>query len=107
MTQAIEDQELFLRTYEAPLIIDEFQYAPALLSYIKIKVDNARQNKMFGNASDVGTMLYGFSTRKLTNYKENTFTPDIKILKYKEKVQNLSTLNLFERIINSSYPEVK
>ena len=25
-TQAIEDPELFLRTYEAPLIIDEFQY---------------------------------------------------------------------------------
>ena len=39
-TQAREDPELFLRTYETPIIIDEFQYAPELLSYIKIKVDN-------------------------------------------------------------------
>ena len=35
-SQAIEDTELFLRNYETPLIIDEFQYAPQLLSYIKI-----------------------------------------------------------------------
>ena len=34
-SQAIEDPELFLRTYEPPLIIDEFQYAPDLLSYKK------------------------------------------------------------------------
>ena len=34
-TLAIEDPELFLRTYKTPLIIDEFQYAPKLLSYIK------------------------------------------------------------------------
>ena len=36
---AIEDPELFLRTYDIPLIIDEFQYAPKLLSYIKIGTD--------------------------------------------------------------------
>ena len=47
-TQAKEDPELFLRTYETPLIIDEFQYAPELLSYMKIVVDKARQNEMFG-----------------------------------------------------------
>ena len=33
---AIEDPELFLERYKPPLIIDEFQYAPNLLSYIKI-----------------------------------------------------------------------
>lgn len=35
--QAVEDPELFLRTHETPLIIDEFQKAPELLSYIKIR----------------------------------------------------------------------
>ena len=55
-SQAIEDPELFLRTYEPPLIIDESQYAPKLLSYIKIKVDKARQNEMFGNGNEVGTL---------------------------------------------------
>ena len=48
-SQAVEDPELFLRNYETPLIIDEFQYAPELLSYIKVKVDEARKNEMFNN----------------------------------------------------------
>ena len=132
-SQAIEDPELFLRTYEAPLIIDEFQYAPELLSYIKIKVDNARKNEMFGDGKKVGTLyyltgsqvfqtmedvseslagrigildLYGFSTRELSNVEESTFIPDINLLKNKERVENESTKKIFERIINGSYPEV-
>ncbi|MBS0607206.1 MAG: ATP-binding protein [Verrucomicrobia bacterium] len=40
---AESDPALFLKTYEAPLIIDEIQYAPALLSYIKINVDANRR----------------------------------------------------------------
>lgn len=48
-TQANEDPELFLRTHEAPLIIDEFQYAPNLLIYIKIIIDEARQNEIFNS----------------------------------------------------------
>ncbi|MBQ8043744.1 MAG: ATP-binding protein [Clostridia bacterium] len=131
--QAIEDPELFLRTYEAPVIIDEFQYAPKLLSYIKIKVDEARKNAMFGDGKEVETMyfltgsqvfqtmanvseslagrmgildLYGFSTRELEGIEETIFIPDIKLLKQKEKVKKLSTKKLFERILNGSYPEV-
>ena len=132
-TQAREDPELFLRTYETPIIIDEFQYVPELLSYIKIKVDKARENEMFGDGKEVGTMyyltgsqvfqtmknvseslagrigildLFGFSTRELNNEKEDIFVPDIKLLKKKEKLKNLSTLSIFERIINGSFPEV-
>lgn len=131
--QAIEDPELFLRTYEPPLIIDEFQYAPELLSYIKIKVDTARQNEMFGNKKDTGTLyyltgsqvfqtmknvseslagrigildLYGFSTRELNDLDESIFIPDINILKNKTKLPNKSTKEIFERIINGSYPDV-
>ena len=55
---AQEDPELFLRTHEAPLIIDEFQHAPNLLSYIKIKVDSARKNELFGNGDKVETLYY-------------------------------------------------
>jgi len=40
---AESDPALFLKTYEPPLIIDEIQYAPQLLSYIKIKVDADRR----------------------------------------------------------------
>ncbi len=40
---AESDPALFLQTYEAPLIIDEIQYAPSLLPYIKMKVDANRR----------------------------------------------------------------
>ena len=132
-SQAIEDPELFLRTYEPPIIIDEFQYAPELLSYIKIKVDKARQNEMFGNGKDVGTLyyltgsqvfqtmknvseslagrvgildLYGFSIRELENLEESVFIPDVNILKNKEKVKTKTIRKIYEQIINGSYPEV-
>ena len=131
--QAIEDPELFLRNYETPLIIDEFQYAPELLSYIKIKVDNARKNEMFGDGKNVGTLyyltgsqifqtmknvseslagrigildLYGFSARELENIEEPLFIPDINLLKNKKRIQTKTTSEIFEKIINGSYPEV-
>lgn len=40
---AESDPALFLKTYETPLIIDEIQYAPSLLSHIKIRVDANRR----------------------------------------------------------------
>ncbi len=44
---AREDPELFLQQYQPPLIIDEIQYAPELLPYIKIRTDQAQQNGMY------------------------------------------------------------
>lgn len=132
-SQAIEDPELFLRTYEAPLIIDEFQYAPNLLSYIKINVDNARKNEMFGDGKEVGTLyyltgsqvfqtmknvseslagrigildLYGFSEREIESLEEPIFLPDIKLLKDKTRTKLKSTSEIFEKIIMGSYPEL-
>jgi predicted AAA+ superfamily ATPase len=40
---AESDPALFLRAYEPPLILDEIQYAPSVLSYIKMKVDADRR----------------------------------------------------------------
>lgn len=39
---AKEDPTLFLQNNKAPLIIDEIQYAPEILSYLKIEVDKNR-----------------------------------------------------------------
>ena len=36
---AKSDPGLFLQRYPAPLVIDEFQYAPELLPHIKMRVD--------------------------------------------------------------------
>lgn len=131
--QANEDPELFLRTHEAPLVIDEFQYAPNLLTYIKIIVDEARKNEMFGDKKEVGTMyyltgsqvfqtmkniseslagrvgifdLFAFSNRELEKQKEEVFVPDINKLKNKIPLKRLSTNKIFERILKGSYPEV-
>lgn len=131
-SQANEDPELFLRTHETPLIIDEFQYAPKLLNYIKIKVDEMRKNTLFKN-QDSKTLyfltgsqvfsamkniteslagriaildLYGLSSRELNGLEEKNFIPDISLLKEKKKTKKVSTLELFEKIINGSYPEL-
>lgn len=41
--QALEDPRTFLKRYAAPIIIDEIQYAPDLVSYIQGIVDEHRQ----------------------------------------------------------------
>lgn len=130
---AQDDPEMFLSMYKTPLIIDEFQYAPDLLSYIKIKVDeerikNLKENKespvgmyyltgsqvfhTMKNVSEslagrVGIIdLYGLSTRELNNLNEEIFLPDIENLKNKKKCNRFTVASLYERILRGSYPEI-
>lgn len=44
---ALEEPELFLKSNRPPLIIDEIQYAPNLLRYIKMEVDNSDQKTLY------------------------------------------------------------
>lgn len=44
---ALNDPELFFTQYKPPLIIDEIQYAPQLLSYIKMSVDKSNKRGEF------------------------------------------------------------
>ncbi len=44
---AKEEPSLFLQRYAPPVIIDEIQYAPELLPYIKIYIDKDRKNGDF------------------------------------------------------------
>ncbi len=132
-TMAIEDPETFLRLHGVPLIIDEFQYAPNLLSYIKIKIDEARKNEMFGDGTKVGTLyfltgsqvfetmeniteslagrvgiidLYPLSTREIYGLKEDIFIPNIDLIKNKQPLKYEYLDNVFERIFRGSYPEL-
>ena len=43
--QANDDPVLFLESITPPVIIDEFQYAPELLQYIKMQIDENRSVK--------------------------------------------------------------
>lgn len=132
-TMAIEDPEAFLRVHGIPLIIDEFQYAPNLLSYIKIKIDDARKNEMFGDGKKVGTLyyltgsqifetmenvteslagrvgiidLYPLSTREIYKSNEEIFIPDINIIKKKQPLNYEYMDSVFDRIFKGSYPEL-
>lgn len=132
-TLAIEDPELFLRTYEMPLIIDEFQYAPNLLSYIKIIVDKKRLENLKNNNVKCNGLFYltgsqafetmenvteslagriavldmnGLTNRELENIEDEVFVTDLEILKNKKSTEVLSTIQVFDKIIKGSYPEI-
>ena len=121
--QAKEDPELFLRTHEFPLIIDEFQHAPELLSYIKMIVDNDNEKITFGQKEKLETMyfltgsqifetmnevseslaggvgildLYGLTQREIENKKSDLFIPNINEIK-KGKELNINLLSCFTR----------
>jgi len=130
---AQSDPELFLRVHGTPLIIDEFQYAPGLLSYIKIAIDKARKDALFGSGKSAGTLYYltgsqvfetieglteslagrigiidlhPLSMREICAKQEDIFVPDIQKLVSKSKVEYGGMLSLFERIFRGSYPEL-
>ncbi len=128
---AINDPELFLEKYKYPLIIDEFQYTPELLSYIKIKVDQARLKSVYSN-KEVSTMyyltgsqsflsmkniteslagrigiidLYGLSAREIDNKEDRLFIPEIETLQ-KEKITKKTIEEIFSMIFRGSFPEL-
>ena len=99
-----EDPALFLENYPSPCIIDEIQYVPELLSYIKINIDKNRHNTgqyiltgsqifplMTGLTESLAGRaaifeLYGFSLEEFSMYKP-------------------SLSALFNRIFRGSYPD--
>ena len=106
---AKNDPELFLQQYQPPVIIDEIQYAPELLVYIKIQVDDNRipgqyyltgsqMFRMMKNVSEslagrVGLLsLFGFSRSEVYAKPEVPFLPsNTHIEKSKETVITVST----------------
>ena len=120
---AINEPKLFLETHKAPLIIDEIQYAPELLSYIKLIVDKSdkkgqywltgsQQFHLMKNVSEslagrVGILdLMGLSLVELSQTPNNEpFFPDLEYIeKRRENHKNYSTSNIFKIIYNGSFP---
>lgn len=69
---ALSDPALFLQRYTPPLLIDEIQYAPQLLSYIKMYADNGakkwRYLAYWLAASAVNAGRYGKPCRQSRHY---------------------------------------
>lgn len=126
---AKNDPENFISHYKYPLVIDEIQYAPELIPYLKQSVDNINQKGMYllTGSSDfyksvkiteslAGRMLHyvlnNFSVTEINGYKENVidllFDPDITGLKYfTEKQNNKDYKDVLQRIIIGGFPEIQ
>ena len=121
---ALNDPELFLQRYKAPLIIDEIQYAPSILSYIKIAVDNSdkkgqywftgsQQFHMMKNVTEslAGRVaivdLKGLSLKELDDLEQVPFIPtadNIENMRKSSKYHDLP--DIYQKIWRGSYPEV-
>ena len=116
---AREDPELFLQQYPAPLIIDEIQYAPELLPYIKIRADQMHQNglyyltgsqmfHMMKNVSEslagrVGILsMYSLSRAEIEGRESAPFRPDQ--IRAAESADTI--MDIFEKIYRGGMPQM-
>lgn len=129
---ALNDPKYFLEQYSYPLLIDEIQYAPNLLSFIKIIVDEERLKNLKNNetnkplfwltgsqqfnvmkdvsetlAGRIGVLnLYSLSLSEILNYDSFVFNPSIENLKNKTIKSKVDTKKIFEIIYNGGMPSI-
>jgi predicted AAA+ superfamily ATPase len=119
---AKSEPNLFLQRFKTPLIIDEIQYAPELLPFLKIHVDQNRtagqywltdsqpfhlmqgvSESLAGRIAIIN--LLGFSQRELEGYdQESPFLPTKEILQHRSMAKKIDLLSVFHRIWLGSYP---
>ncbi|MCH4887222.1 ATP-binding protein [Acidaminobacter sp. JC074] len=119
---AIEEPQLFLQKYEPPVIIDEIQYAPELLPYIKMHVDKHKKmgdfwltgSQMFhmmkgvseSLAGRVGILpMQGLSLSELQVSTNEPYTTDIdRLMKRIGKSKKLGLNEVYKLIHKGSMP---
>ena len=123
-TLAMEDPKGFLDRFSPPVLLDEVQYVPGLLSYIKMAIDerrfsdpeNARgmfwltgsqQFELMQGVSDslagrIGIFdMGGISQAELAGRENIPFTPEIPL----SEGRRPGVMELFRRIWQGTYPE--
>jgi predicted AAA+ superfamily ATPase len=118
------DPALFLQRYKAPVLIDEIQYAPELLPYIKMEVDKEKQNgaywltgsqafHLMKNVSEslagrVGIIsLLGLSNSEVTGVSSEVFSTDPqRLINRLENVPKQGINEVFARIFKGSMPRL-
>lgn len=116
---AREDPELFLQQYSTPVIIDEIQYAPELLPYIKIKADESKEKGMYfltgsqmfhmtdkvseSLAGRVGILsMYSMSRAEIEGRESRPFLPsDIRDITSQDNINDI-----FSKILKGGMPGV-
>ena len=121
---AANEPGLFLQRHEPPLIIDEIQYAPNLMNYIKLYVDSHNKmgdiwltgSQMFHLMSNVSESLagrvgvlnmQGLSSSELDGYQETPYLtePEQLIQKAKQR-SSVSLKEVYSRIFKGHMPAV-
>jgi len=121
---AIEEPLLFLQRYEPPVIIDEIQYAPELLPYIKMHVD---RNKKMGDFWLTGSQMFqmmkgvseslagrvgiipmqGLSLSEINRIPNEPYTTDVsRLLSRLSGAKKMSLKEIYDVIHKGSMPAV-
>lgn len=122
---AREDPALFFQRFRPPLLIDEIQYAPELLPYIKMEADEAHRPGLFwisgsqqfhlmkgvseSLAGRVAVLrLLGLSRREMTDHADDKpFLPEpARIAKLARESGTLSLPDLYRQIWRGSFPAI-
>lgn len=119
---AKNDPALFMQRYTPPVIIDEIQYAPEILPYIKMSVDRSKNRgdfwltgsqmfHMMKNVSEslagrVGIVnLLGLSGSEIDRIRSEPFTTIPERLMARAKVaRKMSLADIYERIFRGGMP---
>lgn len=120
---ARKDPGLFLEQYSSPLVIDEIQYAPQLLPYLKVRVDKAKRkcsywltgSQHFPLMRGVSESLAGrVAVLKLLGFSQaeemgkplskDAWTPET--CKPTSSLEATNLNKLFERIIRGCFPRL-
>lgn len=118
------DPSLFMQRYHPPILIDEVQYAPELLPYIKMAVDRSKRNGDFwltgsqsflimkgvseSLAGRIGiAQMVGLSSREIDALPSCPFNPEPPDLLDRLKVSHkFDVRELYERIFRGSMPRL-
>lgn len=121
---AKHDPALFMQRYTPPVLIDEIQYAPELLPYIKIYVDSEKKKgsiwltgsqafHLMKDASEslagrVGIInLLGLSDAEIYGYESIPYTTEpSQLMNRIGKTQERSLNEIYNRIFKGSMPEL-
>jgi predicted AAA+ superfamily ATPase len=129
---ALKDPKYFLDYYSYPLIIDEIQYTPNLLSYIKIIVDQEKYDSLVKNkpiqpmfwltgsqhfnimknineslAGRIGILNLGsLFLSEINEHNNPLFLPKIEELKKRQLIQKYNSKEIFKFIFRGGMPDV-
>lgn len=121
---AKRDPALFMQRYAPPVLIDEIQYAPELLPYIKMHADTSKRKGEFwitgsqafrlmkgvseSLAGRVGVIsLLGLSDAEIYGYENEPFTTDPKrLIKRMDTARERSLNDIYARIFKGSMPQL-